>query len=483
VDAVHRFDQALFDRVARARTPLLDEVLPPLTRAADHSKLWMAVAGALWLSGSRFRRRAALRGMLAVGLTSAVANGPVKWFARRRRPSLDPVPLHRWIRRAPRTTSFPSGHTASAFAFATGVAMEQPVLAAPLAPVAAAVGLSRVHAGVHYPLDVLAGAALGAGLGLATARWWPVAPHEPARARALPPRHAAEPLPEGAGLTVVVNPAAGPALAGSPAAELRDGLPAAEVVEVDDPAELSERLAKAAATARALGVAGGDGTVGAAATVALEHGLPLAVVPAGTLNHLARDLGLSSVADAVEAVRDGEVVAVDAGEIDGRVFLNTASIGSYPELVDMRERWESRIGKWPALALALVRVLSTAEPLAVEIDGRRRRIWMAFVGNCRYHPSGFGPSWRERLDDGHLDVRIVDATHPFARTRLVLSILAGRLGRSQVYEQRLARSLSVRCLGGPCRLARDGETFDSSSEFTIRKRSGALRTYVPARSS
>ncbi|HEX2851340.1 MAG TPA: diacylglycerol kinase family protein, partial [Acidimicrobiales bacterium] len=285
----------------------------------------------------------------------------------------------------------------------------------------------------------------------------------------------------GEGLTIVVNSQAGPALASDPAAELRSALPRAEVVAVDDADHLRAALDRAAEDARVVGAAGGDGTLNTAAAIALDAGKPLLVVPAGTLNHLARDLGATGVDDAVAAVRDGHAVEVDVGLLADRVFLNTASFGGYAEFVDARERLQPTIGKWPAAFVALVRMLRRGEPCRVEIDGRERNIWMIFVGNCRYHPSGFTPSWRERLDDGLLDVRIVDADQPWARLRLVASVLTGRLGRSRVYEQRTATRLEVRGLDGPLRLASDGETFDGPERFTIEKRPRALTVYVPWR--
>jgi diacylglycerol kinase family enzyme len=165
--------------------------------------------------------------------------------------------------------------------------------------------------------------------------------------------------------------------------------------------------------------------------------------------------------------------------LDGHTFLNTASIGSYVDLVDARERLEDRIGKWPAVVVALGGVLRRTRPAELEIEGERRTVWMVFIGNCRYNPLGFAPSWRERLDDGELDVRIVDGTHPWARTRLLLSVLTGRLSTCCAYEQRFVPSLHVKLLGGKGRLARDGETFDGPEEFMITKADEPLLVYGP----
>src|SRR3712207_5371569 len=165
---VHRKDQELFAREAMRHAPVLDAVIPRLSHAANKSVLWMGIASLLWLFGGRFGRRAALRGLMSVAISSAVANGPAKYLARRPRPIVDDVPLVRRWKKAPRSTSFPSGHSASAFAFATGAALELPALAAPLHPLAAAVAYSRVYTGAHYPSDVLVGSALGTGIAVAT---------------------------------------------------------------------------------------------------------------------------------------------------------------------------------------------------------------------------------------------------------------------------------------------------------------------------
>ena len=317
------------------------------------------------------------------------------------------------------------------------------------------------------------------GAAIATRKFWPVAPKQPAQLAPVFTHIDQRPSSDGDGLVLVVNSKAGPALSGDPVAEIREELPGAEIVEVETPEEFSEALRDAGRRAVTLGVAGGDGTLNAGAAVAVAAEKPLMVVPAGTLNHLARDLGLLDAGDAAHAVKHGQTVAMDVGLIDGRTFLNTASFGSYVTLVDARERLESRIGKWPAAIVALTRVLRHAEPVEVELDGQRRELWMIFIGNCRYHPSGFTPSWRERLDDGLLDIRLVDASHPYSRLRLIAAIVTGRLGRSRVYDQWRAERLEVKSLQGPLRLARDGETFDGAAEFSVEKQPRALAVYVP----
>jgi undecaprenyl-diphosphatase len=475
-------DRAVFARAARRDSPHLDAVIPPLTTSANRGLLWLGVAGVLALTGER-GRRAALRGMVSLGVSSAVANGPVKWVVRRPRPGLEGVPLVRQLAIQPRTSSFPSGHSASAAAFATGVVLESPLRGLPVGVAALGVAYGRVHTGVHYPSDVVGGILVGAGCAVLVRRSWPTRPDRSEAVRA--PEVAAPALADGAGLVVVVNTGAGSVgdRADDLEQQVRERLPAAEVVRCDDGEKIEETLRTAAEHARVLGIAGGDGTVNCAAGVAMEHGLPLAVLPAGTLNHFAKDLGVATVDDVLASVAAGSAVQVSVATAgDGLHFLNTFSLGLYPELVRRREARESRVGKWPALALALTQVLGGAEPTALEIDGERRRVWLVFGGNGRYHPLGFAPSWRERLDEGVVDVRIVDAASPWARTRLVIAVLTGGLARCRVYEERVVEHLSLRFLETDPELARDGESHPAPRSLELGIDDRLLTVYRPAQS-
>jgi undecaprenyl-diphosphatase len=177
IELLRRTDRMLFRRISGwrrftfghpPRRSTADHVLIGLSDAADLSRLWIAISLLLALVGGERGRRAATRGMMSVGITSLVVNAFVKPVFRRRRPSRNGLPAVRTLARPPSSTSFPSGHAASAFAFATGTARELGVAAAPIGALAAGVAYSRIHAGVHYPSDVLAGAAIGAGLALLT---------------------------------------------------------------------------------------------------------------------------------------------------------------------------------------------------------------------------------------------------------------------------------------------------------------------------
>lgn len=151
------------------RTTGLAERLPvALSRAADHGKLWMAVAGGLALSGGS-RRRAAVRGLGSQAVSSFLANVVIKSLVHRARPSAARGSISSRVRK-PVTSSFPSGHSASAAAFATGAALEVPALGPPLAFLALGVAWSRVRVGVHRPIEVIAGASLGIAVALTAKR-------------------------------------------------------------------------------------------------------------------------------------------------------------------------------------------------------------------------------------------------------------------------------------------------------------------------
>ncbi|TKJ28119.1 phosphatase PAP2 family protein [Blastococcus sp. CCUG 61487] len=449
-----------------------DRWLRRLTRSANHGRLWLVI-GALLATRRGALRRGAVRGLGAMAVTSAVVNVVLKSLFRRGRPEHSGRP-ERLLRRSPTTSSFPSGHSASAAAFVTGVAMESLPVGAALAPVGLAVGYSRVHVGVHFPGDVVAGFAVGAGVAAASQHWWPVRPTQPARVR---PSSQAPALPDGEGLAVVVNPLSGPDTY-DPAAEICRLLPRAQVLELTPDTCVEDLLEPAARDgARALGVAGGDGSVAAAAAVALEHGLPLAVIPAGTLNHFARDVGLLTPQDAVDAVLAGEAVTVDVAEVNGTPFLNTSSLGAYPEMVRRRDRLSPRLGKWLALTVAAAQVLRSGSPLELTVDGRPLRAWILFVGNGVYTPRGLAPAWRPRLEDGLLDVQWLRADLRFGRTRAVLATLLGVSEHSRSYGKFQARELTVRSLSGPQRVAYDGEMGEPATEFRFGQRSTPLTVY------
>jgi undecaprenyl-diphosphatase len=159
-------DRSVYTAIAQTPTPTLDAALRRLSDAANNSKLWLGIAATMAAAGGSQGRRTAALGVAAVGITSATVNLASKRLFDRARPDRTgvDVPLPRQVR-MPTSTSFPSGHAASAFAFANAVAGQWPVAGLPLRALASAVAYSRVHTGVHYPTDVVIGSLIGAAIG------------------------------------------------------------------------------------------------------------------------------------------------------------------------------------------------------------------------------------------------------------------------------------------------------------------------------
>jgi undecaprenyl-diphosphatase len=166
--------QQLADALSRQGGPARDRAaaalreLAAVDQAVYSAVLWLAIAAALGTMGGSAGRRAAVRGTIAIGVTSPLVNLVAKNAWSRRRPERVDDPGERNVR-MPTSASFPSGHAASGFAFAAAAGWNQPWLGMSLRFLAAAVAYSRVHNGVHYPGDVVVGALIGAGTGQAVA--------------------------------------------------------------------------------------------------------------------------------------------------------------------------------------------------------------------------------------------------------------------------------------------------------------------------
>ncbi|MFF1878797.1 phosphatase PAP2 family protein [Leifsonia sp. NPDC058230] len=433
---IERFDERVASRVnARTTGAAVDGFWRGLTRFADHGKLWLLVAAVLLASG---KYRAAYRGLISLGLASAIANLVGKRIVGGDRPALTAIPISRRLDRSPTSPSFPSGHTASAFAFAAGAALESPKAGAAIAPLAAAVGYSRLHTGAHWFSDVAGGALIGAGAAIAGKVLVPAGrpPRLPRRTEAPTATTIDLPaLPDGDGLFILINPNSGRDLERpSPLPRLRERLPKAvvhELSEGDDFEKLVDDALASSAPPQVLGIYGGDGSVGALASIARRHDLPLLALPGGTFNHFAKAAAVDTLDRGIDALVAGTGRAVDVGELTfgaggGKpiTVLNTASVGLYPEFVEARERRENRLGKPVAAAIAAFTIVRATDPLDVEINGKRSRVWSIFIGIDRYYPVTVAPIERRRLDDGLLDVRILHADGK-PRTRGTVALAFG----------------------------------------------------------
>jgi len=281
------FDRRLFHRLTRDERRLVDASLTRLSNAANRSVLWIAIAGLIAILAGRRGRRAALRGIVSIGITSTLVNLPLKYLARRGRPPMRrgdrPLPIG-----LPGSFSFPSGHSASAFAFATGVGLEEPRLLVPLLPLATTIAYSRLRLRVHYPFDVLAGAAIGVGMGLASGPLIRVV-----RQRLEPP------VPTRAGddapskrLILVVSPQAGhkERLARARRTMAALGLEVVTEISVEELQRLPALLRENGAQPPIVVAAGGDGTVGAVADAVIATSATLGILPLGTSNDFARSI-------------------------------------------------------------------------------------------------------------------------------------------------------------------------------------------------
>lgn len=287
---------------------------------------------------------------------------------------------------------------------------------------------------------------------------------------------------------ILLNSAAGPfsnELARIKAA-LRDVGIDADVRQVK-PQELTSTARQAIeAGIRLIIAAGGDGTINAVANAVVGTDAVLGVLPTGTLNHFARDLGLPLTLDAaVRTLAAGHVGQVDVGELNGRIFLNNCSIGVYPRLVIRREEQRQRLGrgKWVAMLLAVLSLFRRYPLVKVQLDisGRRARCAtpLVFIGNNPYQTDLLNLGRRVSLDGGELSVYLVKASTRLRLLRLVLRGLLGKLAMEKDFELHFVKDLTVDTRKRRLRVAMDGEVrrIHPPLEFQIRPR--ALRVLGP----
>jgi len=375
-----RLDRRLLTRITRRERPTLESALNRLTHSANRSLLWVVIAEILAVVGGRLGRRAALRGVLAIAIASPIVNGPLKYLARRNRPdpSLHPRPSPLPI---PTSFSFPSGHAASAFAFATGAVLEDPRLAPLLIPLAAAVAYSRVLLRVHYPFDVVAGAAIGAGAGIVSGPILKSVRAELESRRPAPPGE----RPASHQVILVTSPQAGRATARLDRgikAMAAAGLEVIERLRVHDIDRLPALLQRHADVAPLVVAAGGDGTVGSVANHLVGTPTVLGVLPLGTSNDFARSLDIPMhIEAAARLFAIGRVATVDAVRLDHpdrspQHFVHAATAGINVSFARLATRADlrRRLGR---LTYAVAGILALRERPVFECDigdGERYRL-------------------------------------------------------------------------------------------------------------
>lgn len=303
-------------------------------------------------------------------------------------------------------------------------------------------------------------------------------------------RVAAEPSPP---VEVIVNASAGTESTTPAREELTEvfrsnGLEArvrlarsgAEIVSMAEDAAMNHET-------RVVVAGGGDGTINAVASRLVGTDKVLGVLPLGTLNHFAKDLGIPlDLEGAARNIVDGEEARVDVGEVNGRIFINNSSLGLYPSIVRHREKQQERLGrgKWFAALWATIEVFRRYPLFGVRLsadDGQefRRRTPFVFIGNNEYQMDTFNLGARSCLDAGHLSLHLTRDVGRWGLVRLAASALFGRLRESKDFDALCTKEVWIETRRKRLRVATDGEVTIMRSPLHYAVRPGALRVIAP----
>jgi diacylglycerol kinase family enzyme len=294
-------------------------------------------------------------------------------------------------------------------------------------------------------------------------------------------------------VTVIMNAASGvkERKVDEESERIRAGLAAlgveATVLQAPGP-QLTEAARRAAASGvDAVVMAGGDGTMSAGASALAGGDCPMGVLPLGTLNHFARDLGIPQDLDgAIAVVAAGVVHRVDVGEANGRVFLNNASVGLYPHAVAAREKQqdEQGTGKWLAMARAAVATLRRFPVVRVTLDlpGGATRLTtpLVFIGNNKYEMSLLNLGKREALDGGALWLYVASNRGRLGFVSLALRAVVGRLDQARDFIGMALPEVTIDDRRRTIPAAFDGEVCEVASPLRCRCRPRALPVLAPA---
>jgi YegS/Rv2252/BmrU family lipid kinase len=292
-------------------------------------------------------------------------------------------------------------------------------------------------------------------------------------------------------IAVIINGGAGAGHDEQAASDLRARF-ASHGVEADITlARSGEEMIAAARQAIDSGVdivvaGGGDGTINAVASVLAGSGAALGVLPLGTLNHFAKDLGIPQVLDAaIRNVATGRRVQVDVGAVNDRIFLNNSSLGLYPDIVRHREKQQHRLGrgKWPAAAWATIAALRRYPFLNVKlaVDGAEhaRVTPFVFIGNNEYVMEGLSIGARQRLDGGKLSLYVAQRPGRLGLLRFAFRALVGKLAQERDFDVMLSERLDIATRHRHLRVATDGEVTLMKTPLHYRIKPAALTVIVP----
>jgi diacylglycerol kinase family enzyme len=237
--------------------------------------------------------------------------------------------------------------------------------------------------------------------------------------------------------------------------------------------------------------AGGDGTVSAVASALAGSGIILGILPLGTLNHFAKDLGIPlTLPEAIDNLAQGHVVKIDVGDVNGRVFINNISLGIYPAFVQARGdvRRRSVLLRWYTISSAALNVLSRLPLLRarVTVDAKpmKRITPVVFIGNNEYELDGALIGGRRTVNRGCLSLIMARSRGPWGLIKLVVRAALGALRGAKDLEVLLGREIEVRTKSGQTSLAVDGEvTEEIKWPLRCTVRQGALQVLVPLESA
>jgi len=293
-------------------------------------------------------------------------------------------------------------------------------------------------------------------------------------------------------VVVIVNGGAGQghddAAADDLRARLKDaGLDAELVLAAGGEQMIATARRALEAGARLVAAGGGDGTINAVASVMVDSGVPFGVLPLGTLNHFAKDLGIPLDLDAaVRNLATGRPAQVDVGEVNGRIFLNNSSLGLYPDIVRDREKQQRRLGrgKWTAAAWAALAALRRypflSMRLTVKDETLARRTPFVFIGNNAYTMEGLSIGERARLDEGVLSLYVAQRPTRLGLLRFAFDALRGRLGEERDFDVLHAPEFDIDTHRKRLLVATDGEVTAMNPPLRYRMRPGALTVLVPS---
>ncbi len=291
---------------------------------------------------------------------------------------------------------------------------------------------------------------------------------------------------------MIINASAGCGHPDALAHELRDKFAAvgldADVTMAKGGKEIIGAARRALAAHPEVVVAGGgDGSINAVASVMLGTAVPFAVLPMGTLNHFAKDLGVPLDLDAaVRNVAEGKPRKVDVGEVNERMFLNNSSLGLYPDIVHDREKQQRRLGrgKWLAAFWATIAALRRFPFLDVRLrvhDAEHaRRTPFVFIGNNEYTMAGLAIGERALLDGGKLSLYMAQHPHRLGLLRMALRALLGQLKHQRDVDIMLAEEMEIASHHRHLRVATDGEVNWMATPLRYRIRPAALTVITPA---